>query len=127
MFFGNIGNLLRPVKFSGGNLGFNRSFIILLCSLLLSSCSVLGTSTWGSYRVTLEFHDIFGERLEGVNAQSLAVKSDVSGSQGQSTLYFSQSGLHIVTLLSSNTITKQIKIKIPSDVDSIVVVNLEHK
>ena len=107
---------------------FLKKIITIALSLLvLSSCTLWKANEWNSHKVILEVHDEAGGLLTGVKIQSLARHKELTNKLAQSTLFFTQSGLHIVTLQSEKTITKQIQIKIPDDANKIIVVILQSK
>lgn len=100
---------------------------IILSLLVLASCTLWKANEWNSHKVTLETHDEVGDLLVGVKVQSLARHNELTNELAQSTLFFTQSGLHVVTLQSEKTATKQIQIKIPDDANKIIVVTLQSK
>ena len=102
-------------------------FVSIIFLLILSSCSLWKANEWNSYKTTLEIHDQLGKPLAGIRVEALARHDKLSNESGRSNLFFTKTGLHIVTLRSSNTSTKQITIKIPDDADKIIVVTVELK
>ena len=102
-------------------------FVTVLCLVCLSSCTLWKANEWNSHKTVLEVHDEFGVQLSGIKIEAQARHNKLTDELGQATLLFTQSGLHIVTLRSSRTATKQITINIPGDANKIVIVNLKPK
>jgi len=101
--------------------------VVTLVLFFVSSCSLWKANEWNAYKVVLEVHGESGEPISGANILSQARHDQVTNYQGRSNFFFTQTGLHVVTIQSPNTQTKQIKIKIPDDANNVVIVSLQPK
>ena len=101
------------------------SLILLL--LLTSGCSLLGENQWSAYKVTLDVKNEMGVSISNVKLESSDIKTQMTNTDGRSVLKFKSAGLHVVTIVANNKITKQIKVALPQDDNKIINVTLSEK
>lgn len=101
--------------------------IAILLLVLMSGCSLLGEHQWSAYKVTVDVKNETGQVLEGVKLESNNVKEKITDNMGRVELKFRNAGLHVVTLMATDKVTKQIKIFLPQDDGKIVNVVLSAK
>jgi len=103
--------------------------IIMLATLFIfiQGCSIIGDKNWSAYKVILEVQDEIGNTVSGANVISSSNAKQVTDVLGRSTLYYTQRGLHIITVNTQNMFTKQVKVKIPEDNNKIVTLSLRAK
>jgi len=88
---------------------------LLFVFLGLSGCSLLGTSQWTAYRVTVNVVDELGVAVEFAKLESNGVQTKETNELGRVVIQFRAAGLHVVTLTAENKATKQIKVSLPKD------------
>ena len=107
------------------NLG-KTIFSAVLVSLL-ASCSLIGVSKWTAYKIVVEVHDQAGSPAVNVNVASSENQQNMTNEKGQTELFYTQIGLHVITLSAENKQTKQIKISLPQDNNKVITVVLKDK
>ncbi len=109
----------------------NKSLLIFLLVTFIAvfseSCTLWRANDWNAYRVALEVLDEYGQPVSAAKILTSARQDKQADQKGRVTLYFSQTGLHIITVQASGMYTRQVKIKIPDDVNRIIVVALRSK
>ena len=97
---------------------------VILLSILISGCSLPGINQWTAYKVILDVRNETGQVIESVKLESSDIKTQITNEKGRSELKFSSAGLHVVTIMAENKVTKQIKISLPQDDNKIINVTL---
>jgi len=104
---------------------FKLSSILLF--ILFSGCSLMGENQWSAYKVIVDVQNESGQALSNASLESSDIKSQTTNKNGRSELQFRSAGLHVVTIVAENKITKQIKIALPQDDNKIINVTLSAK
>ena len=99
-------------------------FSVIFILFLISGCSLLGENQWSAYKVTLDVRNETGQVIESVKLESSDIKTQITNKNGRSELKFRSAGLHVVTIMAENKVTKQIKISLPQDDNKIINVTL---
>ncbi len=102
------------------------SIVLVICSTIIS-CSLWKANEWNSSKVIIEVYNNKGEPLVKSGITTTANQKSLTDSEGRAVLFYQKSGLHIVTVESMGKMTKQIKIRIPTDVNKVVNVVLIDK
>ena len=102
-------------------------FLVVFIAVLSESCTLWKANDWNAYRVVIQVLDEYGQPVSPVNILTSARHDKKVDRKGRVTLYFSQTGLHIITVQATGMYTRQIKIKMAEDVNKIIVVALRSK